>query len=136
MMNQELINAIVEEVINQLLSTGRVVLPEHSGTCSDIVSPECKAIPLVDDPADPEALERMMKRTTARIGVGKVGPRLKTQTLLVELLLHGAQHNVDLALNGLGVNGHILAVFGEVVFHYDSASFTVLSTEATTDTSN
>ena len=82
MMNQELISAIVEEVINQLLSTGRVVLPQQSNTCSDIVSPECKAIPLLDDPADPEALERMMKRTTARIGVGKTGPRLKTQTLL------------------------------------------------------
>ena len=82
MMNQELINAIVEEVINQLLSTGRVVLPEQSSTCSDIVSPECKAIPLLDDPSDPEALQRMMKRTTARIGVGKIGPRLKTQTLL------------------------------------------------------
>lgn len=82
MMNQELINAIVEEVINQLLSTGRVVLPDQHSTCTDIVSPECKAIPLLDDPSDPEALERMMKRTTARIGVGKTGPRLKTQTLL------------------------------------------------------
>ena len=82
MMNQELINAIVEEVINQLLSTGRVVLPDPHNTCTDIVSPECKAIPLLDDPSDPEALERMMKRTTARIGVGKTGPRLKTQTLL------------------------------------------------------
>lgn len=82
MMNQELISAIVEEVINQLLSTGRVVLPQRSDTCTDILSPQCKATPLLDNPSDPEALERMMKRTTARIGVGKAGPRLKTQTLL------------------------------------------------------
>ena len=81
-MNQELISAIVEEVINQLLKTGHVVLPDSSRTCGDILSPECKNIPLLDDPADPEALERMLKRTTARIGVGKAGPRLKTRTLL------------------------------------------------------
>lgn len=81
-MNQELISVIVEEVIKQLLSTGRVVLPERSDTCQDILSPECKATPLLDNPADPEALARMIKRTTARIGVGKAGPRLKTRTLL------------------------------------------------------
>ena len=82
-MNQELISAIVEEVIKQLISTGRVVLPSSDEpVCQDIASAECKPKPLLDDPMDPEALERMIKRTTARIGVGKVGPRLKTQTLL------------------------------------------------------
>lgn len=82
-MNQELISAIVEEVIKQLISTGRVVLPSSDEPiCQDIASAECKPKPLLDDPMDPEALERMIKRTTARIGVGKVGPRLKTQTLL------------------------------------------------------
>lgn len=81
-MNQELISAIVEEVINQLLQTGHVVLPDSRHTCEDILSPECKNIPLLENPADPEALERMLKRTTARIGVGKSGPRLKTRTLL------------------------------------------------------
>lgn len=38
--------------------------------------------PLVDHPQDPDALQRMMAKTTARIGVGRCGPRLKTQTLL------------------------------------------------------
>lgn len=38
--------------------------------------------PLVENPEDPDALRRMMTKTTARIGVGKTGPRLKTQTLL------------------------------------------------------
>ena len=38
--------------------------------------------PLIDDPQDPDALQRMMAKTTARIGVGRCGPRLKTQTLL------------------------------------------------------
>ena len=43
---------------------------------------EDKAVPLIENPEDPEALLRMMKRTTARIGVGRAGSRLKTQTML------------------------------------------------------
>ncbi len=82
-MNQELIATIVEEVIKQLMATGQVTLPTSScSTYEDITSPESKASPLLDKPQDPEALERMIKRTTARIGVGRAGPRLKTQTLL------------------------------------------------------
>ncbi len=48
----------------------------------DITSREVKKRPLIEHPEDPEALERMMRLTTARIGVGCAGPRLKTQTLL------------------------------------------------------
>ena len=82
-MNQELISAIVEEVVKQLMASGQIDLsPKKQCTCEDITAPECKATPLLDKPQDPEALERMIKRTTARIGVGRAGPRLKTQTLL------------------------------------------------------
>lgn len=86
-MDEKLISAIAEEIVKQLLRTGNVALPHReTGAASadpeDITSPECKAIPLLEDPADPEALQRMMKQTTARIGVGRAGPRLKTQTLL------------------------------------------------------
>jgi len=86
-MNQELITAIVEEVVRQLLQSGSVVLPGSQPTspqksCKDISSPECKAIPLLTDPADPDALQRMKRKTTARIGVGRSGPRFNTQTLL------------------------------------------------------
>lgn len=90
-MNQELIAAIVTEIVRQLESTGSVRLPGSLNSApvpapakewEDITSPECKAVPLLDNPQDPEALQRMMRRTTARIGVGRTGPRLKTQTLL------------------------------------------------------
>ncbi len=82
-MNQELISAIVEEVVKQLMASGQIDLStSNESVCQDITSPECKASPLLDSPKDPEALERMIKRTTARIGVGRAGPRLKTQTLL------------------------------------------------------
>ena len=93
MMNQvnpELIAAIVTEIVKQLETTGGVRLPGSSSSAvpapakewEDITSPECKAIPLIENPEDPEALQRMMKRTTARIGVGRAGSRLKTQTML------------------------------------------------------
>ncbi len=48
----------------------------------DITSPEVKKKPLLDHVQDPDALARMMRTTTARIGVGSAGPRLKTKTLL------------------------------------------------------
>ena len=82
-MNQELIAAIVEEVVKQLMASGQIDLStSNESTCQDISSAECKAKPLLEHPRDAEALERMIKRTTARIGVGRAGPRLKTQTLL------------------------------------------------------
>ena len=48
----------------------------------DITSQEEKAKPTLDHPMDPEALTRMMGKTTARIGVGKAGPRERTRTWL------------------------------------------------------
>ena len=87
MLDERLIALITEEVIRQLSKSGDVVLPER------LLQPEAnRPAPsggnpvgtdrLLEDPLDPEALERMKKRTTARIGVGKAGARLKTQTML------------------------------------------------------
>lgn len=87
MAEPERIAAIVAEVMAQLQRTGSVTLPRTSqpreeGDCADITSPACRKINLLDHPQDPEALERMRGRTTARIGVGRAGPRLKTRTML------------------------------------------------------
>lgn len=85
-MDQERIASIVDEIVRQLTQTGNVILPERANeketVCVDITSPVCRRTPLIDHPQDLEALERMMKQTTARIGVGRAGPRLKTRTLL------------------------------------------------------
>ena len=70
-MNEELISIITEEIIRQL------GIKNEGG--------EQRLEPLSAprfDFADPDALERMKKRTTARIGVGRAGPRLTTQSLL------------------------------------------------------
>ena len=89
MLDERLIALITEEVIRQLTAGGSVVLPDRAPSESPAApaDPTGPANPvgtdrLLEDPLDPEALERMKKRTTARIGVGKAGARLKTQTML------------------------------------------------------
>ena len=80
-MDEKLIAQIVEEVIKQLSALkGQEAKPE-SCTCEDIASAACKAVPMIKA-QDPEALLRMKRKTTARIGVGKAGARLNTQTML------------------------------------------------------
>lgn len=48
---------------------------------SDMQEPDRRA-PLLDHIEDPDALERMMAKTPARIGVGNAGARLKTKTMI------------------------------------------------------
>lgn len=86
-MNEEVFQAIVEEIVCQLrqLQGGSTVEqhpPVPAPVFDDITSPECKAVPLLKNPLNQEALLRMKGQTTARIGVGHAGSRLKTQTLL------------------------------------------------------
>lgn len=86
MLDQKLIAIIADEIARQLGESGSVRLadgaPERAAEPEDIASAEARAVPLLTNPADEEALLRMKKRTTARIGVGRAGPRLNTQTLL------------------------------------------------------
>ncbi len=87
MLDQKIIDLIVDEVVRQLRMTGRVILPdtlraEKDFSNEDIASAEVKKKILLKDPQDADALVRMKKRTTARIGVGRSGPRLNTQTML------------------------------------------------------
>lgn len=89
MLDEKVMAYIVEEVARQLRETGYVLLPDREraaeppgGTSEDITSAACKAKPLLRDPLDREALLRMKRHTTARIGVGRSGPRLNTQTML------------------------------------------------------
>lgn len=81
-LSEQQIRQIVEAVFAEITARSeREPGSDRSGDI-DITSAEVKAKPLLKDPQDEKALERMMRMTTARIGVGKAGPRLKTQTLL------------------------------------------------------
>ena len=79
-MDQEQICAIADEIIRQLTASGQLCPAPRPQ--EDPASPEGKASALLDPVSDPDALARMMRSTTARIGVGRCGPRLKTRTLL------------------------------------------------------
>lgn len=84
MLDEKLIARIVEEVIARLEAGDAAGIEETGdcGACRDITDRACRDIPMLDHPQDAEALARMKKKTTARIGVGRAGPRLNTRTLL------------------------------------------------------
>ena len=87
---------LIEEIANQVLAQLGYIRNPQSTTAStpikedfhiehtmaDLTSKEQKAIPLLENPEDMEALVRMMSKTAARIGVGRAGPRNKTKTML------------------------------------------------------
>ena len=84
MLDEKLIARIVEEVIARL-EAGEAAGRGETGACEacrDITAKACRDITMLDHPQDAEALARMKKKTTARIGVGRAGPRLNTRTML------------------------------------------------------
>lgn len=84
MLDEKLIARIVEEVIARL-EAGEAAGSGETGACEacrDITAKACRDITMLNHPQDAEALARMKKKTTARIGVGRAGPRLNTRTML------------------------------------------------------
>lgn len=129
MLSRELISAIADEIVRQLRADGGAgdsrgyraqdqagqdrtmndrPVPVPEPETEDITAPEIRSIPLLDHPSDAEALQRMMKRTTARIGVGKAGARLKTRTLLTLRADHAKARDAVMA----DVDGKILEQLG------------------------
>ena len=84
MLDEKLIARIVEEVIARL-EAGEAAGSGETGACEacrDITAKACRDITMLDHPQDAEALARMKKKTTARIGVGRAGPRLNARSML------------------------------------------------------
>ncbi len=106
MLDAKTIDAIAEEIIAKMQAEGAAPAPEkpsrpqgdaavpaqpprpapqggaNRGEMEDITSAAHKAVPTLQNPADYDALLRMKGRTSARIGVGRCGPRVLTQTML------------------------------------------------------
>lgn len=83
----------IVELVLQDLAGGEPADPAQQapGTvCEDWRSPQSKAVPTLESPEDPELLRQLLGRTTARIGVGRAGPRLKTKTMLTLRADHAA----------------------------------------------
>lgn len=97
MLGKEEINKIVNEILDEIgtktavyentvqkagkeKSPAQEAVQENEEKAKVIVSEGSKVT--IENPEDSDALRRMVTKTTARIGVGKAGPRLKTQTML------------------------------------------------------
>lgn len=79
-LDEKIIARIADEVMRELEKYRAV--PQKAGEETDIDSQESKKEILLHDPQDGDALQKMKRATTARIGVGRCGPRLNTRTML------------------------------------------------------
>jgi ethanolamine ammonia-lyase small subunit len=106
-MDEAKLNAMVEAVVKELLAAKTAVSARGSGEAirrpsalhgqatsgdssaalaidlPDPTLPEHRYRPRVAHPRDPEALKALMASTTARLGVGRAGPRYRTASLLL-----------------------------------------------------
>ena len=95
-MDNAMLEAVVQAVMAQLASqqkdepAAKPAVDIIDESLNDITAAEVKKTPLLDTPEDPDGLKRMMSKTPARIGVGRAGPRLKTQTMLALRADHAA----------------------------------------------
>lgn len=76
------VKRVIEQVLMEMGRRGVSSVPQDDGCLPDITEVDLKTQVLVENPANPEALAALKKSTPARIGVGRAGPRYKTETLL------------------------------------------------------
>lgn len=86
MLDQRLIEQITREVIRQLQSAGQNTFPSSLNggdeILPDLTSKEMKAQITLKNAENMEMMRQMKTKTPARIGIGKAGARLRTQTYL------------------------------------------------------
>ncbi len=98
-MDEAQLNAIVESVLKELAAAGAIKTPASGVAAAaptvddpwarlhidlpDPTAPEMRTRPQVKAPYDVDGLKALMASTTARIGVGRAGPRYTTQSLLL-----------------------------------------------------
>lgn len=86
-LSEQQIEAIVRQVVAayQQQRDAAATAPDRPATVGDspdITAESCRQQVLADNSVDAEAIARMKKSTTARIGVGRAGSRLRTRTML------------------------------------------------------
>ncbi|MEG1777665.1 MAG: ethanolamine ammonia-lyase subunit EutC [Angelakisella sp.] len=103
MVDAKLIDLIVGEVLAQMnggkpSTSAEVAKPPE---LLDITTTAEKKTTLIAEPEDRDELQRMINRTSARIGIGHAGLRLKTKTLLAFRADHAsARDSVFLDVDG------------------------------------
>ena len=87
-MNKQELTALVAEILGQMepgvKATAPAPLPPapEAEAVPDITAMNLRELYLTEHPADPERFRAMKKKTPARLGAGKAGPRYKTLTML------------------------------------------------------
>lgn len=89
MLDQQTLAAIVDTVVSELAALAPARTPEVKPATQPLAAPTEAAAggavrtgPAVPDAFDPDGLAALMETTTARIGVGRAGPRPRTSDLL------------------------------------------------------
>jgi len=95
-LDKALLEQIVKEVVAEYMARSGASAQTGSEHGRDITSAENRGANLLRDTQDPAVLQRMRQRTTARIGVGRAGARLMTQTLLTLRADHAAARDAVL----------------------------------------
>ena len=89
--NKQLIELITAEVVKALKDTGLMDTGTSEELCNagldyvqpmDIASKEYKGTIQIADPENQLAINAMRRATTARVGIGRSGPRLNTKSLI------------------------------------------------------
>lgn len=87
MLSQEKIEELAEEIAAMVKARKKTpgdeeAMQEHTSADETADGSPAWKRPLMAAPEDMDGLNRMLSKTTARIGVGRAGPRLRTATLL------------------------------------------------------
>lgn len=93
MLSAEEIDRIAEEIAESFRESGEAE-KEESGQDTARHPPDYPFV--LEGVRNPDALRRMKAKTTARIGVGRAGPRLRTQTMLKLRTDHAAARDAVL----------------------------------------
>lgn len=100
MLKQEEIDQIAEEILKAFRSQDFRYGEDLQKTGYGLSTVEKEVRPPekehLEEPADADGLRRMLAKTTARIGVGRAGPRLRTETMLKLRADHAAARDAVL----------------------------------------
>lgn len=81
-MNKTELKELIGQLLLEMGQTTNTASPELPVETEDLSRQDLRQLYLVEEPADREAFLRLRKKTPARLGMGRCGPRYRTQSML------------------------------------------------------
>lgn len=81
-MNKTELKELIGQLLLEMGQTPNTASPELPVETEDLSRQDLRQVYLVENPADREAFLRLRKKTPARLGMGRCGPRYRTQSML------------------------------------------------------